>query len=97
MRRESERLLRELRRFNVTARPGDGSRGWPEQAPFERIISSAAAIDLPPLLIEQLEVGGVMVVPVGDDSEQRILRLRRTEEGIDTKDLGHVRCRFAQA
>jgi len=90
--REAERRLEALRRRNVTARPGDGSRGWPEQAPFERILVTAAAIDVPPGLSAQLAPGGVMVVPIGDDpANQRIVRVRRTETGLDISDLGAVK------
>ena len=88
----AESRLATLRRRNVTAKPGDGSRGWPEQAPFERILVTAAAVDVPPVLVEQLSPGGVMVVPIGDgESEQRILRVRRTAAGLDIDDLGPVR------
>lgn len=88
----AESRLATLRRRNVTAKPGDGSRGWPEQAPFERILVTAAAVDVPPVLVEQLAPGGVMVVPIGDgESEQRILRVRRTAAGLDIDDLGPVR------
>lgn len=90
--REAESRLESLRRRNVTAKPGDGSLGWPEQAPFERILVTAAAIDLPPRLADQLAIGGIMVAPVGDDDgTQRILRLRRTPFGRDIDDLGPVK------
>lgn len=89
---QAEERLTALRRRNVTARLGDGSRGWPEQAPFERILVTAAAIDIPPRLSSQLAVGGVMVVPIGDDSHsQRIVRVRRQEDGLDIDDLGPVK------
>jgi protein-L-isoaspartate(D-aspartate) O-methyltransferase len=89
---QAEERLTALRRRNVTARLGDGSRGWPEQAPFERILVTAAAIDIPPRLSGQLAVGGVMVVPIGDDSDnQRIVRVRRQEDGLDIDDLGPVK------
>lgn len=90
--REAEGRLDALRRRNVTTRPGDGSRGWPEQAPFERILVTAAAIDIPPKLTEQLAPGGIMVVPIGDDPQnQRIVRIRRDEDGLDIADLGPVK------
>lgn len=89
---QAESRLVKLQRRNITARPGDGSRGWPEQAPFERILVTAAAIDIPPNLSEQLAIGGIMVVPIGDDeSTQRILRVRREEAGLDIEDLGPVK------
>lgn len=90
--RDAEAVLARLRRRNVTMRPGDGSRGWPEQAPFERILVTAAAIDIPPKLVAQLAPGGLMVVPIGDDPDgQRIVRVRRTNSGLDISDLGRVK------
>jgi len=89
---QAESRLAALRRRNITARPGDGALGWPEQAPFERILVTAAAIDIPPRLSKQLAVGGIMVVPIGDDSaSQRIVRVRRDESGLDIDDLGPVK------
>ncbi len=92
-------LLREaIARFdalglhNVTTLPADGSRGWPEQAPFERIIVAAVAEDAPPALVEQLAPGGIMVLPLGDGHDgQAIVRMRRTDDGMETENLGPVR------
>ncbi len=92
-------LLREaIARFdalglhNVTTLPADGSRGWPEQAPFERIIVAAVAEDAPPALVEQLAPGGIMVLPLGDGHDgQAIVRMRRTDDGMETESLGPVR------
>jgi protein-L-isoaspartate(D-aspartate) O-methyltransferase len=90
--RQAESRLEALRRRNVTARLGDGSKGWPEQAPFERILVTAAAIDIPPRLSGQLSIGGIMVVPIGDEPhDQRIVRVRRQEDGVDIDDLGPVK------
>ena len=90
--RQAESRLEALRRRNVTARLGDGSKGWSEQAPFERILVTAAAIDIPPRLSGQLSVGGILVVPIGDDPEsQRMVRVRRREDGLDIDDLGPVK------
>jgi protein-L-isoaspartate(D-aspartate) O-methyltransferase len=89
---QAESRLAKLRRRNVTSRPGDGAMGWPEQAPFERILVTAAAIDIPPNLSAQLEIGGIMVVPIGDDAaSQRIVRVRREQSGLDIEDLGAVK------
>jgi len=89
---QAETRLAILRRRNITARPGDGALGWLEQAPFERILVTAAAIDIPPMLSNQLALGGIMVVPIGDDSaSQRIVRVRRQESGLDIEDLGPVK------
>jgi len=89
-RQASERLA-ELRRYNVTAKPGDGSLGWREQAPFDRILVAAAAEEVPPLLWEQLKPGGIMVCPIGEaPGDQRLLRIERLGNVRDIKDLGPV-------
>jgi protein-L-isoaspartate(D-aspartate) O-methyltransferase len=90
--REATERLAKLRRYNVTAKPGDGSMGWPEQAPFDRILVAAAAEDIPPLLWDQLAPGGTMVCPVGEiPGEQRLLRIRRLGAAREIEDLGPVR------
>ena len=90
--KEAEARLYELRRHNVTGIAGDGALGWPEQAPFPRIIVSAAALEVPPALADQLAEGGIMVAPIGDErGEQRIIRVRRGADGFETEDLGAVR------
>ena len=77
---------------NITCRAADGSKGWPEQAPFDRIIVTAAAPELPEVLLQQLAVGGIMVVPVGSDAnEQQIVRIRRTGAGFEREALLPVR------
>ena len=71
---------------------GDGTLGWEAQNPFDRVIVTAAALDVPPVLANQLTLGGVMVVPIGYDSEfQTILRVVRTENGFDTQELRDVK------
>lgn len=75
---------------NVTAMVGDGYKGWPEQAPFDRIIITACAIKEPPsALIEQLKVGGIMIVPIEIRPGDQILRrIRKSETGkIENEDL----------
>ena len=90
--REAERRLAELRLHNVTCRFGDGTKGWPEQAPFDRIIVSAAAPELPAILADSLAPGGVLVAPVGEGlRDQRLLRVRRGNAGFTTEELGAVR------
>ena len=90
--KEADKRLAALRVTNVTARTGDGSLGWKEQAPFQRIMVTAAAADIPPVLIAQLALGGIMVVPIGaDDPMQHLVRVRRTDAGVETEDLGPVR------
>lgn len=77
---------------NVTAMAGDGALGWPKQAPFERIIVTAAPREEPKALLDQLAPGGVMVIPLGaDKAEQVLVRIRRTPEGFAREDIGAVR------
>ncbi len=77
---------------NVTTLAGDGTRGWPEQAPFDRIMVTAAAADVPPILLDQLDVGGIMVIPVGlDEDDQTLLKVHRGTDGIDSEELGPTR------
>ena len=81
-----------IRDSNITTQAGDGSLGWPEQAPFERIMVTAAAADVPDALLGQLAEGGIMIVPVGlDENDQYLLKLRRGEDGIETEELGPTR------
>ena len=90
----AEQRFEELRLTNITTRVGDGSLGWKEQAPFERVIITAAAHDIPPLLVEQLAIGGIMVVPVNDgrdENDQRLLKVTKTKDGIETEELGITR------
>jgi len=75
---------------NVEVRQGDGWRGWPEHAPFDAIIVTAAPEEVPPALVEQLAVGGRLVIPVGR-WEQDLLLLRRTKTGIERETLFGVR------
>ncbi|HAT34472.1 MAG TPA: protein-L-isoaspartate O-methyltransferase [Rhodospirillaceae bacterium] len=89
---EAEARLNAMKRFNITAQAGDGNEGWPAQAPFDRIIVAAAAPEVPAALADQLAVGGVMVAPVGPEhGSQKVLRLERTENGIETTELFDVR------
>ncbi|MEM7498678.1 MAG: protein-L-isoaspartate(D-aspartate) O-methyltransferase [Pseudomonadota bacterium] len=77
---------------NVTFRVGDGTRGWPEQAPFDRILCAAAADDAPALLLDQLRPGGIMVLPVGQsDDVQQLIRIEKTVAGgLEYRELSEV-------
>lgn len=90
---EAEKRFRELRIHNITAKLGDGGLGWPEQAPFERIMVTAAAHDIPPMLVDQLQVGGIMVLPVGEvgSGSQDLVRVVKLPRGIDIQHLEPVR------
>lgn len=90
--REAEKRFAELRLHNIICRFGDGTKGWPEQGPFDRIIVTAAAPQLPPRLAEGLAPGGILVAPVGEERrDQQLMRIRRTETGFTSENLGVVR------
>jgi len=72
---------------NVIFRIGDGTVGWREMSPFDRVIVTAGAPQLPPFLEEQLRVGGWGIVPVGDASNQNLVRVTRTESGLKEEVL----------
>ena len=82
--------LAELGYKNVHVRIGNGYLGWPEHAPYDRIIVTAAPDEIPPALVKQLRVGGLMAIPVGvGDQELRVLR--RTDNGLETLETLPVR------
>lgn len=81
---DAEAKFRELRINNITTRHGDGTKGWPEQAPFDRIIVTAAATrDIPQSLLDQLAPDGIMIAPMGDNArDQHLFRFMFGEDGI---------------
>jgi len=88
----ARRRLAELGIANVHVRHGDGTRGWPEQAPFDAILVTAAGPEVPQALRDQLGNHGRLVIPVGDvPRTQRLVRWIRTDGGIREEDLGAVR------
>ena len=77
---------------NIQVRTGNGYLGWPDHAPFDRIMVTAAPEDVPPALVQQLKIGGVMAIPVGGVTGNQQLRiLRRTASGTETLDTLPVR------
>ncbi len=88
----ARKRLRELGYENVSVRVGDGYRGWPEFAPFERIMLTAAPPELPPALVSQLAEGGVLVAPVGGENGiQTLYRYRKRGGELEAEELGGVR------
>ena len=81
---DAEAKFHELRINNVTTRHGDGTKGWPEQAPLDRIIvTAAAARDVPQALLDQLAPDGIMIAPMGDNArDQHLFRFMFGEDGI---------------
>ena len=81
-----------MRLSNIVPQIGDGSKGWPMQAPFDRIIVTARAEILPDILVQQLREDGIMILPiVKKDRSQKVVRLRRRSNGFDQEELMDAR------
>ncbi|MBP7936758.1 MAG: protein-L-isoaspartate(D-aspartate) O-methyltransferase [Phycisphaerae bacterium] len=94
LRQQAQTLLNSLDIGNVIYRTGDGSLGWPEMAPFDRIMVTAAAPDVPKSLIEQLAEGGRMVIPVGQEGEQTLTLVHCSAGRIE--ETPRFLCRFVK-
>lgn len=86
----ARRRFHRLRLHNIYVRYADGHLGWPSQAPFEGIMVTAAAQAIPQELLDQLAVGGLLVIPLEKNGQQRLITVRRSKEGFDESDLGGV-------
>jgi protein-L-isoaspartate(D-aspartate) O-methyltransferase len=92
LQKAAEERLAELGITNVTTIIGDGWLGWPPQAPFDRIVVTAAAVEPPLALVEQLKVGGRMIIPLGATRDaQALVQIDKTEGGTSSKQLLPVR------
>ena len=90
--REAQEIFRDMGLVNIVAMTADGSHGLPDQAPFDRIIVTAAAEDPPGPLLAQLKIGGIMVVPVGQsDAVQSLIKVTRHDTGYEYEELRPVR------
>jgi len=90
--RRAAKRLTALDLGHVTVVTGDGSLGLPAQSPFDRILLTAASEDPPALLLEQLRVGGIMVLPVGQsDTLQTLIKIEKSDSGLEYTELGEVR------
>jgi len=92
---KARRLLEALNYYNVVIRVGDGTYGWREESPFDAILVAAGSPSIPRTLVEQLAVGGRLVIPVGGRYTQNLIKLTRLSENPDDvkrEDLGG--CRF---
>ncbi len=90
----ARKLLYELGYFNVEIKVSDGTSGWPEESPFDAMIVTAGSPVIPQPLVDQLAMGGRLVIPVGDAFSQDLVRVTKTEEGPKKEDLGG--CRFVK-
>jgi protein-L-isoaspartate(D-aspartate) O-methyltransferase len=90
----ARRVLEELRYFNVRIRVGDGTLGWPEESPFDGIIVTAGAPAVPQPLLDQLTLGGKIIIPVGDQYSQNLTIGMKNQEGMKWDYLGG--CRFVR-
>ena len=89
---QARRRFRRLGFNNIAIRVGDGTKGWPEAAPFDAILVAAGGPSVPPALKEQLEIGGHLIMPVGSEGAQRLVRVTRTSAAtFEEEDLGGVR------
>ena len=90
----ARQLIYELGYFNVEIKIFDGTYGWAEEGPFEAIMVTAGTPDIPQPLLDQLTIGGRLVIPVGDAFVQDLIRITKTKDGIKKEDLGG--CRFVK-
>ncbi len=91
---QTRKLFDELKYHNIVTRYSDGTQGWKQESPFDAIIVTAGGQQIPAPLIEQLAIGGRLVMPVGGNFSQELIRLEKTEDGIKTTNLGG--CRFVK-
>ena len=87
LQRTAQARLRELGCNNIRYRHGDGMQGWPGQAPFDGILVAAAPAEIPQKLLDQLTVGGRLIIPIGPPGRQNLMRIIRTEDGFDRQSL----------
>ena len=87
-------LFDKLRYHNIITKYSDGSVGWPDEGPYDAIIVTAGAPEIPENLTKQLAIGGRMVLPVGNQYSQDLIRLTKDEKGIHKENLGG--CRFVK-
>jgi protein-L-isoaspartate(D-aspartate) O-methyltransferase len=88
LQQRARRVLRDLKISNVFMRHGDGFEGWPPYAPYDGIIVAAAAMTVPRALLEQIGNGGRLIMPVGPDREQQLVRITRRGDSFEREVLG---------
>ena len=87
----AEKRLKTLQISNITYRHGDGAKGWPEAAPFDRIIITCRVTEIPTALLDQIKEGGILIAPVGPSGKEELVRVKREAEGFEKKSLMPVR------
>jgi len=91
---KARQLFDKLHYYNIVTRYSDGTSGWEEQSPFDGIIVTAGSPKIPDVLVRQLTIGGRMILPVGNQYAQELIKVVKTDEGIKKKSLGG--CRFVK-
>lgn len=92
--RESRQLFDSLKYFNIVSRYTDGTLGWKDEAPFDKIMVTAGSPSPPFHLFDQLETGGSLVIPVGSEASQELMKYTKTDSGIEEENMG--KCRFVK-
>ncbi len=92
--KSAQEVIKELGITNVHFKIDDGTLGWPEFAPYDRIMVTAGAPDIPEPLIDQLVDGGIMIIPVGPETYQRLYKIRKEKDKIQKTPL--IECRFVK-
>lgn len=91
---QTRKLFDKLKYHNIVTRYSDGTQGWKQESPFDAIIVTAGGQQIPMPLIEQLSMGGRLIMPVGGNFSQELMQLEKTQDGIKTTNLGA--CRFVK-
>jgi protein-L-isoaspartate(D-aspartate) O-methyltransferase len=92
--RKAREVLDNLEYHNIAIHVGDGTIGWSEHAPYDAVIVAAGAPEVPRPLLDQLSIGGRLVIPVGDEQNQTLMRITRTASGLAEEQLGD--CKFVK-
>lgn len=87
----AEKRLKALQISNITYRHADGAKGWPEAAPFDRIIITCQVGKIPSILLDQLKIGGILIAPVGPSGKEELVRVKREADGFEHETLMPVR------